>query len=41
MIRKKVERGDSILREKRFEYRAYVQLFYYPNHKKAINFLVF
>ena len=37
MIRKKVERrGDSILKEKRFEYRAYVQLFYYPNHMKAI-----
>ena len=29
-------RGDSILKEKRFEYRAYVQLFYYPNHMKAI-----
>ena len=37
MIRKKVERrSDSILKEKRFEYRAYVQLFYYPNHMKAI-----
>ena len=37
MIRKKVERrGDSILKEKRFEYRAYVQLFFYPNHMKAI-----
>ena len=37
MIRKKLERrGDSILKEKRFEYRAYVQLFYYPNHMKAI-----
>jgi WD40 repeat protein/Ca2+-binding EF-hand superfamily protein len=37
MIRKKVERrGDSILKEKRFEYRAYVQLFHYPNHMKTI-----
>ena len=29
-------RGDSILKEKKFEYRAYVQLFYYPNHMKQI-----
>ena len=27
---------DSILKEKKFEYRAYVQLFYYPNHMKNI-----
>ena len=37
MIRKNVDRrGDSILKEKRFEYKAYVQLFYYPNHMKVI-----
>ena len=37
MIRKNLDRrGDSILKEKRFEYKAYVQLFYYPNHMKAI-----
>ena len=38
MIRKgegrKVE--DSILKEKKFEYRAYVQLFFYPNHMEVI-----
>jgi WD40 repeat protein len=38
MIRKSEGRrgGDSILKEKKFEYRAYVQLFYYPNHMKVI-----
>lgn len=37
MVKKNVERrGDSILKEKRFEYKAYVQLFYYPNHMKNI-----
>jgi len=38
MIRKVEGRrgGDSILKEKKFEYRAYVQLFYYPNHMKLI-----
>ena len=38
IIRKKVERRvDTILKEKKFEYRAYVHLFYYPNHMKVIN----
>lgn len=37
LIKRNTSRAkDSILKEKRFEYRAYVQIFSYPNHMKTI-----
>jgi len=38
IFKKKKERQfkDSILREKKFEFRSYIQLFYYPDYMKVI-----